>query len=191
VNFDYVAKGSKRRLHSVVDPEVYAVVEALKRRRGGKPELLAWKRGRDWVDVRSGDINAYIKEVTGGDFSAKDFRTWNATVLAAVALAVSAGAASPTARKRAVARAMKEVAHYLGNTPAVCRSSYVDPRVVDRYLAGSTIAPALERVLVDAPAEAAEAGTLLTQGPIEEAVLDLLEDNVTLVRRSSRVQVAS
>jgi DNA topoisomerase-1 len=186
VNFDYMAKGSKRRIQSVVDPDVYEVVEALKRRRGGKPELLAWKRGREWVDVRSADINAYIKEVTGGDFTAKDFRTWNATVLAAVALAVSTGAASPTARKRAVARAMKEVAHYLGNTPAVCRSSYVDPRIVDRYLGGATIAPALEQALVGAPAEAAEAGTLLTQGPIEEAVLDLLEDNVTL-----RVEVAS
>jgi DNA topoisomerase IB len=180
VNFDYMAKGSKRRIQSVVDPDVYAVVEALKRRRGGaKPELLAWQRGRAWVDVRSGDINLYIKEATGGDFSAKDFRTWNATVLAAVALAVSTGATSPTGRKRAVARAMQEVAHYLGNTPAVCRSSYVDPRVVDNYLGGSTVAPALERALVEAPADPGAAGTLLTQGPIEEAVLDLLEDNVT------------
>ena len=87
VTFDYMAKGSKRRIQSVVDPDVYAVVEALKRRRGGKPELLAWRRGREWVDVRSADINLYIKEVTGGEFTAKDFRTWNATVLAAVALA--------------------------------------------------------------------------------------------------------
>ena len=162
------------------------MVEALKRRRGGKRELLAWSRGREWVDVRSDDINDYIKEVTGGDFTAKDFRTWNATVLAAVALAVSTGATSATGRKRAVARAMKEVAHYLGNTPAVCRSSYVDPRIVDRYLGGTTVAPALEQALVSAPAAAAEAGTLLTQGSIEEAVLDLLEDNVTL-----RVEVAS
>jgi DNA topoisomerase-1 len=178
VNFDYMAKGSKRRIQSVVDPDVYAVVEALKRRRGGKPELLAWQRGKEWVDVRSGDINAYIKEVTGGEFSAKDFRTWNATVLAAVALAVSTGATSATGRKRAVTRAMKEVAHYLGNTPAVSRASYVDPRIVDRYLAGHTVAPALERALVHAPADPAAAGTLLTQGPIEEAVLDLLEGGV-------------
>ena len=81
---------------------------------------------------------------------------------------------------------MKEVAHYLGNTPAVCRTSYVDPRVVARYLGGATIAPALEHALVGAPADPAEAGTLLTQGPIEEAVLDLLEDDVTV-----RVDVAS
>ncbi len=175
VNFDYMAKGGKRRLQSVVDPDVYAVVEALKRRRGGKAELLAWRRGRSWVDIRSTDINGYIKEVTGGDFSAKDFRTWNATVFAAVALAVSARVTSSSGRKRAVARAMKEVAHYLGNTPAVCRSSYVDPRVVDRYLGGATIASALEVAMVEAPADPAQAGTLLTQGPIEEAVLDLLD----------------
>jgi len=176
LNFDYMAKGSERRVQSVVDPDVYALVEALKRRRGGKPELLAWRRGRTWVDVRSGDINQYIKEVTGGDFSAKDFRTWNATVLAAVALAVSTGAASPTARTRAVARAMKEVAHYLGNTPAVCRSSYVDPRVVDHYLGGTTIVSALETALVAVPADPAVAGTLLTQGPVEDAVIELLGD---------------
>ena len=72
---------------------------------------------------------------------------------------------------------MKEVAHYLGNTPAVCRASYVDPRVVDRYRAGQTIAPALEEAMVTAPADPALAGTLLTQGAIEEAVLDLLEEN--------------
>jgi len=175
VKFDYMAKGSKRRLQSVVDPDVYAVVESLKRRRGGRVELLAWRRGRSWVDVRSTDINVYIKEVTSGDFSAKDFRTWNATVFAAVALAVSTGVTSATGRKRAVTRAMQEVAHYLGNTPAVCRSSYVDPRIVDRYLGGATIASALEVAMVEAPSDPAPAGTLLTQGPIEEAVLDLLD----------------
>ena len=122
--------------------------------------------------MRSADINAFIQEVTGGDFTAKDFRTWNATVLAAVALAVSTEATAPTARKRAVTRAMQEVAHYLGNTPAVCRASYVDPRVVDAYRGGATIktAPctvwARERGSASSP----------TQGAIERAVLRLLED---------------
>ena len=177
VIFDYVAKGGQRRVQSVVDPEVFAVVKALKRRRGGKPELLAWRRGTTWVDVRSADINAYIKEATGGDFSAKDFRTWNATVFAAVALAVSTEATSPTARKRAISRAMKEVAHYLGNTPAVCRASYVDPRIVDRYLAGATIRPALERAGEPALGATEESrSAMFTQGAIELAVLELLED---------------
>jgi len=178
VNFDYVSKAGKRRIQSVLDPDVYAVVEALKRRRGAMPELLAWKRGRAWADIRSTDINGYIKEATGGDFSAKDFRTWNASVLAAVAMAMSTGASSTAGRKRAVARAMKEVAHYLGNTPAVCRSSYVDPRVVDRYLDGATVAGALGTALEFPVHEAAPAqvGAMFTQGAVEEAVLDLLDD---------------
>ena len=172
VEFDYVAKSGKRRIQSVVDPEVYRVIEALKHRRGGTPELLAWRRQRTWVDVKSVDINAYVKEATGGDFTAKDFRTWNATTLAAVALAVSAGATSPTARKRAITRAVKEVAHYLGNTPTVCRSSYIDPRVVDRFQAGETIASCLPNL---GESTGGGAGTLLTHGALEVALVDLLQ----------------
>ena len=171
VIFDYVAKSGKQRIQSLADPEVCDVVRALKRRRGGGTELLAYRVGSRWVDVRSSDINAYIREVTGGDFSAKDFRTWHATVLAAVSLAVAAHASSPTARKRAVAWAMKSVAHYLGNTPAVCRNSYVDPRVVDRYRAGVTIAPALAVL-----GEGVSFGQPSTQGAVEQAVLELLDD---------------
>ncbi len=175
VVFDYTSKSGKRRIQSVVDPEVYAVIESLKRRRGGKPELLAYRQDGRWVDVKSTDINAYVKEATGGEFTAKDFRTWNATVLAAMGLAVSAKATSESARKRAVARAVKEVAHYLGNTPAVCRSSYIDPRVVDRFGAGETIAAAVEGL--GAHAGHGE-GSLLTQGLVEQAVIDLLDESV-------------
>jgi DNA topoisomerase IB len=172
--FDYVAKGGKRRVQSFVDPEVYAVVQVLKSRRGGSG-LLAYKDGRTWVDVRSDDINAYIKEITGEGFSAKDFRTWSATVIAAVALAVSGRAATTkTARKRAIARAIKEVAYYLGNTPAVCRASYIDPRVFDRYQDGVTIGGALDEL-----GEGADLGQPSFQGPVEEAVLDLLEEERT------------
>ncbi len=146
LTFDYVSKGGKQRVQSLVDPDVYTVVEVLKRRRPGK-ELLAYREGGRWVDVKSLDINEYVKSVVGEEFSAKDFRTWNATVLAAVGLAVSGGvAATPTGRKRAIARAVKEVAHYLGNTPAVCRASYIDPRVFDRYRDGVTIGGALEQI---------------------------------------------
>ncbi|MBW3614122.1 MAG: DNA topoisomerase IB [Actinobacteria bacterium] len=172
VIFDYVAKSGKRRIQSVVDADVLAVVRELKARRAGGPELLAWWDGKRWVDVKSGDINTYIKELTGGEFSAKDFRTWNATVLAGVALAVSSTMArSATGRKRAIARAMSEVANYLGNTPAVCRSSYVDPRIIDRYTAGSTVLEALASLDEDSGLSG-----LHTHGSIEEAVLDLLEE---------------
>jgi DNA topoisomerase I len=173
ITFDYVAKSGRRRVQSLVDKSVFDVVHALKKRRGGSDELLAYKLGRAWIDVRSADINSYIKDATGGDFTAKDFRTWNATVLAAVAMAISGAAAGTrTARQRAEARAVKEVAHYLGNTPAVSRSSYIDPRVFDRYHSGWTIAGA-----IDALGEGVAFGKPSIQGAIEEAVIDLLVEN--------------
>jgi DNA topoisomerase IB len=171
LRFDYPAKSGRRRVQRIVDTEVRDIVAALKKRRGGGHELLAYKDGGRWVDLKSADINAYIKEVTGGDFSAKDFRTWNATVLAAVALAVSGPAASKskTARKRAITRAVKEVAHYLGNTPAVCRASYIDPRVFDRYEDGFTIGGVLTGIGDEGDIES-------LHGSAEDAVLDLMAE---------------
>jgi DNA topoisomerase IB len=177
VTFDYRAKNSRRRIQSIVDPQVVHVVSALKRRDGGGGELLAYRQSSGWVGVRSADINAYIREISGQDFTAKDFRTWSATVLAAVALGVSANATSPAARRRAVARAMQEVAHYMGNTPAVARASYVDPRVVDRFHAGVTIAARVEDIGVDVAD-----GQPCTQGEIEAAVRALLADDTDLER---------
>lgn len=185
VVFDYLAKGSKRRIVSLVDADVVAVVTALKRRRSGGDELLAYKDGRAWRDVLSRDVNLRIKEVTGAEYSAKDFRTWNATVFAAVSLAVSVGAlTSASAAKRAKSRAAKEVAELLGNTATVARASYIDPRVFDRYDSGWTIRPTLDRVGEDAPA-----GTPAFQGAIEQAVLDLLEERDDL-DTLDRVKVA-
>jgi DNA topoisomerase I len=171
VVFDYPAKAGKQRVQAVVDTRVCEILAALKRRRGRLDELLAYREGRQWQDISSADINAYIKSSSGGDFSAKDFRTWHATVLAAIAIAVSGRAArSATARKRAITRSVAEVAHYLGNTPAVCRASYIDPRVFDQYNDGLTIGGVLAE-LGDHPLEDPS-----LQGPVEAAVLDLLED---------------
>ncbi len=170
VTFDYIAKSGKHRVQSLVEPEVGEVVAALKRRRGGGEELLAFREGDRWVDVRSQDINAHLRDLSGGDFTAKDFRTWSATVLAAVGLAVSTDAiGSVTARKRAVTRVVHEVSHYLGNTPAVCRSSYIDPRIIDLFEQGITIAKDL-KLLGDGTAY----GQPATQGAVEQAVLSLL-----------------
>ncbi|RJK97225.1 DNA topoisomerase IB [Vallicoccus soli] len=170
VVFEYLAKHGKERLQSVVDPEVRTVVRGLQRRRDDKPELLAYKVGREWRDVRSTEVNEYVRSVVGGEVSAKDFRTWHATVLTAVGLAVSTLAPqSPTARKRAVTRVVKEVSDYLGNTPTVARSSYIDPRVIDLFNDGITIMPALESL-----GEDVVYGSPATHGAVESAVLDLL-----------------
>jgi DNA topoisomerase I len=166
--FDYPAKHGKRRVQAVVDPALGDDLCRLKRRRGGGDELLAYKNGRRWVDVRSADINAWLKDATGRDVSAKDFRTWGATVVAAVGLAVSPVPDTKTARRRAITRVVKEVAHHLGNTPAVARASYIDPRLFDRYQDGITIAGVLPRL-----ADAQEGGTAI-QGEVEQAVVELL-----------------
>ncbi len=175
IELEFPGKAGVRQRRSLVDPDAGRVLRALKARKGGGEELLAYRGRRGgWVDVRSDDINEYIKEGTGGEFTAKDFRTWHATVLAAVALAVSVPALrSERARKRAVARAISEVSDYLGNTPAVCRTSYVDPRVIDRFSEGRTIIAALDRVGGGAAPDELEEWEAL-----EEAVLGLLDGQV-------------
>jgi DNA topoisomerase I len=171
LSFDYVAKGGKRRIQEVIDQDVARLVRSLKARRGGGEDLLAVKEGGAWRDVRSHDVNAYLRTITDGMFTAKDFRTWNATVLAAVALAVSGRVAgSATGRKRAVSRAIKEVAHYLGNTPAVCRASYIDPRVFDAYRGGLVIGRPLQEA-----ADGEEGELPIHHRAVEEAVLDLID----------------
>ncbi|HWF26026.1 MAG TPA: DNA topoisomerase IB [Solirubrobacteraceae bacterium] len=168
--FDYQAKGGRRRVQAIADPSVREVVAELKRRRGGGERLLAYRDDRHWVELRSEDLNARIKALTGGEFSAKDFRTWNATVLAAVAVAgLGSDAASKAARKRAVNAAVKAVSAYLGNTPAVCRASYIDPRVFDRFRGGHTIAESLDR-----PLESVDLGQSRAREEVEAAVLDLI-----------------
>jgi DNA topoisomerase-1 len=144
--FEYPAKSGQERRVAVTDDDVRAAVAELLRRRGGGPELLAYREGRRWHDVSSADINAYVKSTVGHDASAKDFRTWHGTVMASVSLAETAEeAGTQTARTRAVKQAMAQVADYLGNTPRVARGSYVDPRVIDRFEEGVTIAPTLRR----------------------------------------------
>jgi DNA topoisomerase I len=177
--FDFPAKSGRRRVQSIVDPAVIPVLRTLRRRRGGGEDLLAFKRGRRWVDVRSSDINEYIKAHTGESHSAKDFRTWNGTVAAALFVADAEPPTSKTAARRGVTSAVNQVAEYLGNTPAVCRRSYIDPRVLRRYEAGTTIAPAIaelgDRGAIRALENYEELGPLAAKGHIERAVLDLIE----------------
>ena len=172
IEFDYPGKGGTRRLQVIEDPVTIDLITSLKRRRGGPAELLAYRERRRWRNLRSDDINEYLKEQLGDEFSAKDFRTWNATVMAAVTLAANGReATSKTARKRAINESVRAVAELLGNTPAVARRSYIDPRVFDRYRSGWTIAGALERI-PDLDVANDRART-----KVERAVVDLLVEN--------------
>jgi DNA topoisomerase IB len=149
VFFSYNAKGGIERELELLDrPTADVVRELLKRPAGTGEELLGYwvegPGGREWHDVTSTEINAYLKEISDAEITAKDFRTWNATVLMAATLAETPQPATKTARKRVVKEAYERVSETLGNTPAVCKASYVDPRVVDRYENGETIAPALQ-----------------------------------------------
>ena len=133
--FEFDSKSGQRQRFDVTDPAVVAVLTTLRRRRcPAEHDLLAYKDDDDrWVDVRSQDINDYLQEHLGHGFSSKDFRTWVGTVLAAVVLAVDDDAGTDAERRRSVVTAVQEVAAHLGNTAAVARSAYIDPRVIERY----------------------------------------------------------
>ncbi|TKK89392.1 DNA topoisomerase IB [Herbidospora galbida] len=161
----YPAKGGVPREIEITDPDVCAVVTALRKGRDDG-ELLRYQNDGAWVDVKSDDINDYLRDRFETEVSAKDFRTWHATVYAAVGLAVSKRVRSRTGRRRAVTRVMKEVAGHLGNTPAVARASYVDPRVVTAYERGKTI----DRALTDL----GDGDGPATHGAAERAVIALL-----------------
>lgn len=158
VVFEFPAKGGVEQVRQIGDPQVCAVLRALRRRRRDADRLFGYWDGRDWRDVHSDEINDYLREASGGEMTAKDFRTWHATVLAATQFAALGPQGSATSRRRTVAGVMREVAGLLGNTPTVARASYVDPRVVDLYHDG-----VVARLDPDAPPAAAE-----------RAVLDLL-----------------
>ena len=140
VTFDFVGKGGVVHERSLRDPAVAVPARALLRRRASS-RFLAYRDGGHWNEVTSDQVNAYLKARIGDSFTAKDFRTWAGTVLGAIALAsVDPGS------KRASTTAVKVVAAHLGNTPAVCRRAYIDPRLFDRYSGGETIDPPLPRI---------------------------------------------
>ncbi len=138
VALEFPAKSGQEWQSEITDADLAAVVRSLKRR-GPHARLLAWKDGARWHPVGSQDINAYVRERTGGEFTAKDFRTLHGTVTAAVSLAKHGTEPRKSARDRAIAQAMRDAAAVLGNTPSIARKSYVDPRLIDRYSEGITI----------------------------------------------------
>jgi DNA topoisomerase-1 len=124
--FDYIGKWKKAHKRAIEDPEVAKIVAGLKRH---KSEKL-------FAGVRDRHVNDYIQSIIGENYTAKDFRTWAGTLLCSIVLAMQGQAPSKTERKRKIKRAVQATAEQLGNTPAVCRSSYICPRLLDEYMEG-------------------------------------------------------
>lgn len=138
IRLEFPGKSGQLWESTMVDGDLASALSTMRRRRSGR--LLAWRDEAGWHPLSAAEINDYIRERTRGDFTAKDFRTLHGTLVAARSLQRSGPADTASARARHIARAMRDVAEELGNTPAVARSSYVDPRVIDRYRAGELIA---------------------------------------------------
>jgi DNA topoisomerase-1 len=145
VEFDYPAKSGVRRTLVIDDPEVLRSVRALLRRPERSDRLLVCRNSAGWTDIHADDLNARFKELVGDEYTVKDLRTWHGTVLAAEAFVDADPPVNKKVIKRVESAVMNEVSEALGNTPAVARSSYVDPRVVEGYREGLTIAPAVRR----------------------------------------------
>jgi DNA topoisomerase I len=164
--FSFVGKSGVEHCIEIDDPLSISAVEVMRRRRSPDARLMAYQVDKRWLPLDASKVNDYLRHSTGGDMTAKDFRTWHATVLAAAALARSPEPGDTKAsRKRAVRRAMVEVSEYLGNTPAIAKASYVDPRVIDRYEDGVTIESVVRREHESAEDE---------QAALEQAVLRML-----------------
>lgn len=168
LRFRYPAKGGALREVRIRDEQLAALARTLRRSRTGTDRLLAYRRDGAWHEVRAEEVNERFKELTGEEYTAKDLRTWNATVLAAAAFAAHDLPKSQRGRQRVRAAVMREVAEELGNTPAVARASYVDPRVVRRFEQGRTIRAAVRR------AAAQQLDEDETRAVLERAVVRLL-----------------
>ncbi len=167
VLFDYVAKAGKQRTIVVTDRLVLPTVRALIQRDNGDEALFCYEQDGGWHRLHSRDVGNYLATRAGGHYTAKEFRTWNATVLMAVVLANAGPSVTPRNRQRVIAASVREVARWLGDTPAVARASYIDPRLISRYesdggLPGIPAVPA--ELPVAAETEAAIAALLAASG---------------------------
>ena len=158
VQFVFRGKSGIRHAIDLRDRRLAAIVKCLPRSAGHELFQYLDPDGTRQA-IRSADVNAYLREMTGQDFTAKDFRTWAGTVLAAKALAQSARATSKTHAKREIGRAIESVAQCLGNTKTVCRKSYIHPAILDAYADGATIQTSIS------PGSAATADSTMSRPP--------------------------
>jgi DNA topoisomerase-1 len=138
LRFQFKGKSGKKWSVAISDRRVAKIIRACQELPG--QELLQYvdEQG-DCQDVTSADVNAYLREITGAEITAKDFRTWAGTVLAALALRELETFDSAAKAKKNIRTAIERVASRLGNTPTVCRKCYVHPALIDSYLEGSLL----------------------------------------------------
>ncbi|WP_026549348.1 DNA topoisomerase IB [Arthrobacter sp. Br18] len=140
ITFNFPGKSGQQWDTTLEDHDLAAALRPMMRREDADTVLAYRTTDEAWHHVDGSQLNEFLRQVTGGPFTAKDFRTWQATVVAAMALArEDLKATSRTARQKAVTATMRAAADHLGNTPSVARSSYVDPRLVDRFMSGEVI----------------------------------------------------
>lgn len=175
--FDYVGKWQKKQKRAIEDADVAAIVADLKTMQGA--ELFKFASGKRIVDVKDRHVNDYIQSIVGERFTAKDFRTWAGTLLCSIALAMQGQAASKAERKRRVRKALVATAEQLGNTPAVCRTSYVCPRLLDDYMDGRPF-EALRKTRKGSPV------VRIGLSKEEKALLKFLRETIADRRRSPR-----
>ncbi len=171
VRFNFRGKSGKHHEISVRDPQLARIVRHCQDMPG--QDLFGYEDEQGQArDVGSQDVNAYLRDISGEDFTAKDFRTWAGTVLAAIALREFEAVTHAAQAKKNVLTAIEAVAKMLGNTPAVCRKCYVHPEILDSYLAGNTIATIRQRVAgkIDR--------SLARLKPEEAAVLVLIQERL-------------
>jgi DNA topoisomerase I len=168
VAFDYIAKEGKRRTITITDDAVRSVVRALVRSDSTSDALFSFQDGGTWRPLRSHEVSTYIATRAGGHFTAKEFRTWNATVLMALLLANADPAPTSRSRTTTITAAVRGVADWLGDTPTVARASYIDPRLISRYSSDGQL-PTIPRLpaVLPAAAEAELSVATLLAGEIE------------------------
>ncbi|MDQ3697888.1 MAG: DNA topoisomerase IB [Gemmatimonadota bacterium] len=180
ITFEYAGKGGIRQWKVVTDRALARVVAALQNVPGSR--LFRYEGAGGWTDLTARDVNDYVREITGRRYTAKDFRTWGGTLRFATVLAELGAPESETARRRAVVMAVRLVAAELGNTPAICRKSYVHPIVIARYLdEGETIAPR--------QAAGAQRRRGSARAPEERALIRFLDRHFPERRRRRRSEI--
>lgn len=170
VVFDFVAKGGQERTIELDDDRLVRAVRSLKRARHDNSRLLVYRDSSGYHEIDAAMINDRFRELVGDDYTVKDLRTWTATVHAAVDLAEADPPTTKKALNAAVQEMLDEVSDHLGNTPTVARASYIDPRVIEQYEHGRTVASAVDRVGTDLDDEQ-------TRATVERSVNRLLDQD--------------